>query len=78
MYEDEHYERRMTMKKNLLVSYMARYGENQVKLAEALGMSAGSLSLRFRGVRRFTDSEIAFIMNRYQIPPDDIVEIFLS
>lgn len=66
------------MNKALLASYMVRYSETQGALANAMGISLSRLNAKINETRgaAFTQSEIAFIVNRYGLSNDDACNIF--
>lgn len=66
------------MNKNELRAEMARYGDSNQTLAKALNRSKTSFSEKLNGHADFTQSEIAFIMQRYSLTPERIVLIFFT
>lgn len=66
------------MKKNLLLSKMALYGDTQKDLAEATGLSHGRLNEKINEKAVFTAEEIKTIKERYSLTSDEVDEIFLS
>lgn len=62
----------------LLKSKMVLRGDNQVKLANELGITETSLSYKFSGKTPFKSSEMEKIIQRYQLSADEIKEIFFS
>lgn len=65
------------MDKNLMKSYMARWGDTQNSLARALGISLSCLNAKINGKTDFWGSEIAFIKKRYSLTPLEVNSIFL-
>lgn len=73
------------MNKELLKSKMALFGDTQNDLAEALGISFQRLSAKMNTKQvsekvkpaTFTLQEVRIIMERYQLTPEEVVEIFL-
>ena len=63
---------------NLLKSKMALYGDNQVKLAEALNITTNSMCKKLQEKNEFKRSEIEIIAKRYELTSDEIKEIFFS
>ena len=57
---------------------MARHGDSNLSLAKALNISAVSLSKKINSKVGFKQGEIAFIIERYQLSPDDIDRIFFA
>lgn len=72
--------------KNLLKSKMILNGDDQNALAAALGISIQRLSAKMNAKQvsekvkaaQFTLSEVRIIMERYNLTPDEVVEIFLK
>lgn len=71
--------------KKLLESKMALYGDNQNSLAAALGITIQRLSAKMNAKQvsdkvkpaAFTLHEVRIIMERYNLTPDEVVQIFL-
>lgn len=66
------------MNTKLLNVEMLLHGDNQGTLAEALGISRPSLSAKIHGKRDFSQSEILFIKNRYNLKAKAVDDIFFS
>lgn len=67
------------MNKNLLNSVMAKFGDNQSKLAKLLGISLSRVNAKINeNNAQFTQSEIAEIRRHYHLSPDDVMEIFFA
>lgn len=68
------------MNKPLLLSVMVKNQDTQNKLAEAMGLSLSRLNAKIneRGGAAFTQSEIAFIIQRYRLSNDEAMEIFFA
>lgn len=66
--------------KNLLKSKMALFGDNQGDLANALGISQQTLSLKMNGVNgaNFNVDEIKIIKTKYNLTTEEVDEIFLQ
>lgn len=67
------------MNKNLLVSKMKLVGDTQSDLALALNLSLTRTNAKINGTddAEFTQSEIKIIMIRYNLTPEEVVQIFL-
>lgn len=59
-------------------SAIARYGDRQEDLANALGTTSALLSQRINGKIEFRRNEIEMIIARYNLSPDDIQRIFFA
>lgn len=68
------------MNKNLLKSYMAKAGDTQADLAEAIGMSLSRLNAKINETAgaEFTQSEISFISKRYRLSGREIIACFFN
>lgn len=68
------------MNKNLLISKMKLFGDTQQMLADALGLSLNRTNAKINETdgAEFTQSEIKIIMIRYNLTPDEVVQIFLT
>ncbi len=68
------------MQKPLLAAHMARHEDTQASLAKALGLSLSRLNAKLNGARgaTFNQSEIAQIIQRYDLPHEDACEIFFN
>ena len=66
------------MNKNLLVSKMKLLGDNQDTLARALDLSLTRTNAKINGTdgAQFNPDEIKVIMDRYDLTPDEVVQIF--
>ena len=55
-------------------------GETQAKLAKALGIAQSTFTTKLHGKdgSQFTQSEIAAIKKRYDLTPDEVIQIFLN
>ena len=67
------------MNKRLLDSKIVLYGDTRATLAEAMGLSVTGLRDKIEGRVGigFGQREIEFIMDRYQLSPEEVVSIFL-
>lgn len=68
------------MNKLLLKSHMAKRGDTQAVLAEAMGLSLSRLNAKINGTggAEFTQTEIAFISERYKLSGSETMRIFLA
>lgn len=68
------------MLKNVFVSKMKLYDDNQEDLAVAIGGSASRTNAKINGYEgaEFTLSEVKIIMHRYHLTPEEVVQIFLT
>ena len=68
------------MNKNLLKSRMARYGDTQATLADAMGVSLSRLNAKINETNgaEFTQGEIAVISTRYKLSADEMSSIFFA
>ena len=70
----------MGMKKNLLEAKMKVHGDIQVALAKYIGITVQSFNRKLNGTdgAEFTQGEIKKIIERYNLTPEEVVEIFFS
>lgn len=68
------------MNSRLLKSFIVRYDKTQENLAEAMGISLSRLNAKINGTggADFSQSEIAFIRNRYNLSNRDVCDIFFA
>lgn len=67
------------MNKNALESKMKLYGDNQERLAEALGLTRTSLNAKINSRNAsFTQQEISMIKTRYQLSASEVDNIFFN
>ena len=66
------------MNSNLLRAVIAKNGDTQGKLAEAMGMPVSALSMRINGKIDFRRNEIRFIKQRYNLSSEEIDSIFFT
>ena len=68
------------MNSRLLKSFIVRYDKTQEKLAEAMEISLSRLNAKINGTggEDFSQSEIAFIRERYHLSNRDVCEIFFA
>lgn len=68
------------MNKPLFLSVMVKNQDTQGTLAKAMGLSLSRLNAKIneRGGAAFTQSEIAFIIQRYSLTNDEAMEIFFA
>lgn len=66
------------MNKNLLKAVIAKNGDTQSRLAEAMGMQISALSQRMSGQVDFRRNEIRFIKQRYNLSCEEVDSIFFE
>lgn len=66
------------MNTNMLSSKMKLFGDNQTDLANALDLSLASTNTKINGKRPFTQTEISIITVRYELTPEEVIEIFFN
>ncbi len=68
------------MDKKLLKSHMAKYGDTQQELANAMGISLSRLNAKINEASgaEFTQTEISFIAERYNMSPKEITLVFFA
>lgn len=66
------------MNPNKLRAVMALNGETGIVLAEAMGIAQQTLSAKITGKREFTQGEIQYIKERYNLSAADIDDIFFT
>lgn len=66
------------MQKNELRSFMAKYGDNNQTLAEALGITSPALSVKLNGKSAFSTKHIKIIIDRYDLSGEDVTRIFFT
>lgn len=64
--------------KKKLKALLDRYGHTQNDLAELLGRSYQSISLKMNGKQDFTHAEIFKIVQCYDLTPEEIYDIFFD
>ena len=64
--------------KQKFVGIMYENGDNQGKLAEAMDISLSRLNAKINGNGQFSQSEIQFIKDRYDLDADKVDEIFFT
>jgi DNA-binding XRE family transcriptional regulator len=57
---------------------LSKYGQNQNDLAQILGLTYQSVSIKLNGHKDFTQSEIYRIMVLYRLTPEEVVDIFFT
>ena len=62
----------------LLRSKMVLFGDTNESLADALNISRQSLSAKINNKSDFWQSEIKFIITRYELTPEEIEQIFFN
>lgn len=66
------------MNKQKFVGIMYENGDNQGKLAKAMDISLSRLNAKINGSGEFSQSEIQFIKDRYDLDADKVDEIFFT
>ena len=68
------------MNTNELKAQIVRHGDTSKALAEAMGIAETTLSCKLNGRRDqcFTQFEIQFIINRYNLTADEVMLIFFA
>lgn len=66
----------MTTNTRLLKAKMVLHGDTVVSLAEHLGINRQNASIKVNGKRDFKQSEIAKIVEKYDLTFDEVREIF--
>lgn len=68
------------MNKHLLKSFMARQGDTQSDLAQAIGLSLSRLNAKINEKygAEFTQGEIALITERYHLSPEEVSAVFFD
>lgn len=68
------------MNKRQLKSKMVLFGDTNMSLAKALGISMSCLSTKINGKNgaEFTQREIQAIVERYELLPAEVIAIFFS
>jgi hypothetical protein len=62
----------------MLISKIKLFGDNQTDLANALNLSLASTNAKINGKRDFAQSEISVIAARYELTPEEVIEIFFD
>lgn len=68
------------MNKNLLISKMKLFGDNQIDLARALGLSLTRTNAKINETdgAEFTKNEIGIIKIRYHLTAEEVDQIFFA
>lgn len=68
------------MNKNLLTSFMAKFGDTQETLAEALSLSTSRFNAKIneRDGAAFDQIEMQVIINRYNLSAEEAMSIFFN
>ena len=64
--------------KDKLKVVLERFGQTQNDLAELLGISYQSVSIKLNGHKDFTQTEIFKIMIMFNLTPEEVVDIFFN
>ena len=70
----------VTIKTNVLLSKMVLFGDTQTILADVLETTIQSVGNKIKGNNgaEFTLSEVCIIADRYNLTPEEVVDIFLT
>lgn len=68
------------MNKALLRSHMAKFSDTQEALAASMSLSLSRFNAKLneRGGAAFTQSEMSFIIERYQLSGDEAMAVFFT
>lgn len=66
------------MNKTAFRAVMVFNGDDQKKVADALGISAQTVSDKLNGITDFKQSEIQALAERYKLTPAQVDEIFFG
>lgn len=66
------------LNRTLLESQMVLHGDNQKKLAKAMGVTDNTLMWKLQGKYDFKQKEIKFIADRYKLSMKQVSEIFFA
>lgn len=61
-----------------LKAVLERFGQTQNDLAELLGITYQSVSIKLNGHKDFTQTEIFKIINFYELTADEVMDIFFN
>lgn len=61
-----------------LKAVLERFGQTQNDLAELLGITYQSVSIKLNGHKDFTQTEIYKIINFYGLTADEVIDIFFN
>ncbi len=64
--------------KHKLRAVLDRYGHTQNNLAELLGITYQSVSIKLNGHKDFTQTEIYKIAQFYELTADELIDIFFD
>lgn len=64
--------------KHKLRAVLDRYGHTQTDLAELLGITYQSVSIKLNGHKDFTQTEIYKIAQFYELTADELMDIFFD
>lgn len=64
--------------KHRLREIMEKFGHTQNDLADLLGITYQSVSIKLNGKKDFTQSEIYNIIQYYELTPDQVINIFFN
>lgn len=66
------------MNKNAFRAIIAYHGDTQKEVADALGISVQTVSDKVNGYTDFKQGEIKILIERYNLTPEQVDEIFFS
>lgn len=66
------------MNKNHFKSVMVLYGDTQKSVADALTVSEQTIGDKINGISEFKQSEIKILIDRWNLTPAQVDEIFFS
>lgn len=62
----------------LLKSKMVLFNDDAKDISKAMNITTASYSAKINNKKEFKASEIEIIINRYNLTPDEIIEIFFK
>ena len=66
------------MQLRLFNSKMTLFGDTQITIAKYLGITRQALANKLTGKSTFRQDEIDMIITRWNLTPDDVVQIFFN
>ncbi len=66
------------MNTRLLKSKMVLFGDTNNSMGEALNITPQAYSLKLNGENEFKQEEMKVIQERYNLTPEEVVDIFLT
>lgn len=64
--------------KHKLRAILERFGHNQNNLAELLGITYQSISIKMNGHKDFTQTEIYKIIQFYSLTAEEVMDVFFN